>query len=57
MKKCTLLFFYLFLAILICYLNGCTLIGLGIGAAADASKPAYRDIPGWKVQSIKKVPR
>lgn len=54
MKKRTLLFFYPFLAILICYLNGCTLIGFGIGAAADASKPDYQQIPGWQVQSIKK---
>lgn len=33
--------------------DGCSLIGLGIGAAIDASKPDTVSIPGWKIVKIK----
>lgn len=34
-------------------LNGCSLIGLSIGAQIDASKPDQTILPGWEVVTIK----
>ena len=34
-------------------LNGCSLIGLGLGAAADAKKPDQMNIPGRSVETVK----
>jgi hypothetical protein len=34
-------------------LSGCSLIGLGIGAISDASKPDEVSIPGWKLETVK----
>jgi len=44
----------LFLAGLgLCYMNGCSLIGLTIGAVSDASKPDSLTIPGWEIHIVK----
>jgi hypothetical protein len=34
------------------FLIGCSLVGLGIGAAVDASQPDTRSFPGWEVTSV-----
>jgi hypothetical protein len=34
-------------------MNSCSLIGLGIGAAIDSSKPDQVLIPGWVIQKVK----
>lgn len=34
-------------------LTGCSLIGLGVGAQIDASKPDQTTLPGWEVVTIK----
>ena len=33
--------------------NGCSVIGLGIGAISDSAKPDSLTVPGWEVQTVK----
>jgi hypothetical protein len=33
--------------------NGCSLIGLGIGASIDSSRPNQKTVPGWQAAAIK----
>lgn len=40
-------------AVVMCQLSGCSLIGLGIGAKSDASKPDQVTISGEKLKAIK----
>lgn len=40
-------------AIVVLQLNGCSLIGFGIGSAIDSRKSDTIFIPGWKVEAIK----
>jgi hypothetical protein len=41
-------------AALVSQLNGCSVVGLGLGVASDASSPKQLTIPGWKAETIKK---
>ena len=41
------------LCLVLLTLAGCSLIGLGIGAAVDSGKPSRKEIPSWEVHSIK----
>lgn len=33
--------------------NGCSVIGLGVGAISDSAKPDSLTVPGWEVQTVK----
>lgn len=34
------------------FLYGCTIVGLGLGAAIDAGKPDYKSVPGWDLHTL-----
>jgi hypothetical protein len=53
MKKLMIFLMHLSLVISLALVGGCTLIGLGVGAAIDSSQPDYTRIPGWDVSEIK----
>jgi hypothetical protein len=40
-------------AVAVLALNGCSMIGLGIGVSIDSSKPNQKTVPGWQATAIK----
>jgi hypothetical protein len=53
LNKALLIIGLLSIAVILFLTDGCSLIGLGIGAAIDASKPDTVSVPGWRIVKIK----
>lgn len=52
MNKATLSFYLSILLLLVPLMSGCSLIGLGVGAAIDSHAPTTKNISPWEVHSV-----